>query len=87
MFATPRIGANSRSCAKSNGDATAAIELTGRSGRAATANNDMMPPRHHPTTCTGCPPLSALTAAIALGSTSWTQCSSPRSRSLNAIEP
>ena len=33
MLATPRIGANIRSWAKSNGLATAAIELTGRSGR------------------------------------------------------
>ena len=86
-FAAIRSGAVRRLCAKSNGLAIAATDATGSVSSPATASSDMIPPRHQPTSWTGRPPASSLTVRIALGSTSRTQYSSPRSRSENAIEP
>ena len=79
-FATGRIGAMSRTCVKSNGLATIATDVDRqRRRRRRRASSDMIPPRHQPTSCTGVPPASSLTARIALGMMSSTQCSRPRS--------
>jgi hypothetical protein len=75
-----------RTFSKSNGLATIATERTG-SSLPASASEAMIPPRHQPTTCTGSPSESSLTAATAFGITSSTQCSMPSCRSLKAIAP
>ena len=81
-----RNGCIMRTREKSNGLAIIATERT-LVGSPATDSSDMIPPRHQPTTCTGRPPESSWTAAIALGMTSSTQCSRPSARSLQPIGP
>ena len=86
-LATGRMGAMSRTRVKSTGLATMASALTGSDRSPATASSDMIPPRHHPTSWTGAPPVSSETRRMALGSTSSTQCSRPSSRSEKPISP
>ena len=84
-FDSRRIGANIRTCAKSNGLATIATDATGSLRSPATASRVMIPPRHQPTGWTGAPPASSDTASTAVGITSSTQCSRPSARSLKEI--
>ena len=86
-LASGLIGANSGTAVMSNGAATDTIEATGSDGCAAEVSSEKIPPRHHATMCTGCPPASSLTDRMARGSTSSTQCSTPRLRSENATVP
>ena len=86
-FRIGRSGATSGTCLTSKGDPTTVSEAIGRSGLSAAARAAKIPPRLQPITCTGRPPACSLTALIASGTTSSTQCSMPRLRFLNEISP
>ena len=68
-----------------NGDPIAVSDAIGSDPSFAAVRTAKMPPRLQPTTWTGRPPAWALATRIASGTTSLTQCSMPRLRSLNEM--
>ena len=86
-FTSGRSGATNGTAVTSNGAATVVIDRIGSAWLSAAVSSAMIPPRHQPTRCTGCPPLCASTVRIAVGMTSSIQCSRPRCRSAKEISP